>query len=297
MKEIKDSKIRIRKNHKKKDKYDTLDITMELEKSLNIDIEKEIEDKKIREKIKRKIIKNVAIIIIIVIIASLVGFFIWLNDTYKTTEYASHYMISTSRVEVKKDNSNIEFIPRKNANGIGIILYPNQKTKPMSYSRLSSMLAKDGYNVYVPKLKFNFSPFSKNLATDIINQNPSIRQWYLIGHSSSGDIALEKAANEKKINGVIFLGSYPIADDLKLINKPVLSIWGTKDGLLDLSKFSEYKSNMPQNAHYYEIIGGNNGNFADIITIPGDNKSIITAEEQQAQTVNRINQFIGSLSK
>ncbi len=41
------------------------------------------------------------------------------------------------------------------------------------------------------------------------------------------------------------MGTYPLNDELKLINEPVLTIWGTNDGVLDFSKFSTYKSNLP----------------------------------------------------
>ncbi len=238
-------------------------------------------------------IKNIFIAIFLVFVILIVGFFLWLKDSYKTNEYASHYMLSTSNVDVEnKDNGTLVFKPRKLASSTGIIIYPGQKIEPKSYARLSNMMANSNYTVFVPKLRFNFSSFSLNLADRIIKENPNIKKWYLVAHSTSGDVALKEAANQKKILGVVFLGSYPSGDDLKLINKPVLSIWGTKDGILDFTKFKEYKSNMPSNAHFYEIVGGNNTNFADIETIPNDNKAIISAEEQQKEVRNEITKFI-----
>ena len=292
MKEIKKSKIRIKRDNKSKKYDDTLGITMELEKSLTIDDEIEKEKKRINEKIKHKIVKNVMIITAIILVSLVVGFFLWLGNYYQTTEYASHYMLSNKLVDVRKTDDVLEFIPKSNNKNIGIVIYPSQKIKPMSYSRLSNIMAQYGYSVFIPRLRFNCSFLSKGLATDIINKNRDIRQWYLIGHSSSGEVALKEAANEKRIQGVIFLGTYPTGDDLKLINKPALSIWGTKDGLLDLSNFNEYKNNMPQNAHYYEIVGGNNSDFADIKMIPGDNKAIIKPEKQQKETLQQIISFI-----
>lgn len=293
MKEIKESKIRIKSDKKKKDDYDTLGITRELEKSLRIDDEIEKEKHRVKEKFRRKITKNILAAIGVVIVVALIGFFVWLNNTYKTNEYAAHYMISTPHVEVTTENNGtIIFAPKSDASKIGVIIYPGQKIEPKSYARLSNMIANSKYTVYVPKLRFNFSSFSSDLATRIIKKNPQITTWYLVAHSTSGDAALKEAANQKKIAGVVFLGTYPTGDDLKLINKPVLSIWGTKDGILDFTKFNEYKNNMPSNAHFYEIIGGNNTDFADIQTIPNDNKAIISAEEQQIQAANEIVSFI-----
>lgn len=293
LKEIKESKIRIKRDKKKKDDYDTLGITRELEKSLRIDDEVEKEKHRVKEKVRRKITKNVIAVFGMLVAISIVGFFVWLNDTYKTNEYAAHYMISTPHVEVENEkNGTLVFKPKSGASKTGVIIYPGQKIEPKSYARLSNMIANSKYTVYVPKLRFNFSSFSSNLASKIIKENPEITKWYLVAHSTSGDVALNEAANQKKILGVVFLGTYPSGDDLKLINKPVLSIWGTKDGILDFTKFNEYKNNMPSNAHFYEIVGGNNTNFADIETIPNDNKSIISAEEQQMQAANEIVSFI-----
>ncbi len=298
MKEIKESKIRIKRDKKKKDEYDTLGITRELEKSLKIDDEVEKEKQRVNEKVRKKLIKNVLAVMCALAVISIVGFFVWLNDTYKTNEYATHFMISTPRIEVKnEENGTIIFKPKTGASKTGVIIYPGQKIEPKSYARLSNMLASSKYTVFVPKLRFNFSSFSSNLASKIIKENPDINKWYLVAHSTSGDVALNEAANQKKILGVVFLGTYPSGDDLKLINKPVLSIWGTKDGILDFSKFNEYKNNMPSNAHFYEIIGGNNTNFADIETIPNDNKSIISAEAQQKQAANEIISFIKGSEK
>lgn len=144
------------------------------------------------------------------------------------------------------------------------------------------------------KLRFNI-PL---LSTDIISgsfSNSEIKTWYVIGHSKSGSAAHKQAAENKHINGVIFLGSYTQEDDLKLINKPVLSIWGTKDGILDFSKYDEYKKNMPSNAKFHEIIGGNNTNFADINLMQGDTESIIKPEEQKNITVEQIDLFIKNI--
>lgn len=293
LKEIKESKIRIKRDKKNKDEYDTLGITRELEKSLRIDDEIEKEKHRVKGKVRKKIFKNILAVICVLVAISIVGFFVWLNDTYKTNEYATHFMISTPHVEVKnEENGVVVFKPKTGASRIGVIIYPGQKIVPKSYARLSNMIANSKYTVYVPKLRFNFSSFSSNLASRIIKENTEIDKWYLVAHSTSGDAALNEAANQKKILGVVFLGTYPSGDDLKLINKPVLSIWGTKDGILDFSKFNEYKSNMPSNAHFYEIVGGNNTNFADIETIPNDNKSIISAQEQQEQAANEIVSFI-----
>ncbi|WP_101772816.1 alpha/beta hydrolase [Peptostreptococcus faecalis] len=295
MKEIKDSKIRIKKkdsSDKKRD-FDTLSITRELEKSLSIGEQIDKEKERLKEEKKKRTIRNIGIAIIILIIISVTAFAIWLRDTYKTNEYSSHSMISTSLVDVKtQDDGSISFLPRKNNKEIGLIIYPGEKIIPRSYATLAQDISKKGFNVYVAKLKFNFPAFSSNVADSIIGENSNIKKWYLIAHSESGELALKEAANHQKIDGVVFLGSYPSGDDLKLINKPVLSIWGTKDGILDFTKFYEYKKNMPPTASFYEIVGGNNTGFADINMLDGDNKALISQGEQKNISSEQIVNFV-----
>ena len=95
MKEIKESKIRIKKDEKK-DEYDTLGITMELEKSLRIDDEVKKEKHRKKERARKKILKNITILLLGLAVTAVCIFFIWLNDTYKTNEYSSHYAFHRS---------------------------------------------------------------------------------------------------------------------------------------------------------------------------------------------------------
>ncbi len=293
LKEIKDSKIRIKKD-KKNRKYDTLSITRELEKTLNIKVANDkYQKKKNIKKITVILFRIIAVLAIILIIV----FFSWLKSPIKRNEYSNYYMNSKQDVQVVENKGdNIVFSPQMNSK-IGLIIVPGEKIENKSYARLCNMLAKKGYTVFVPEVRFNFPAFSKGSVKSIIDRNPGIDTWILIGHSTSGRAVLKQAANIKHINGVVFMGAYSEGNDLKLINKPALSIWGTKDGILDFTKFEVYKKNMPSNSHYYEIVGGNNTNFADIEVLDGDNKSIISAEEQQQETANKIDDFIKELDK
>ena len=93
------------------------------------------------------------------------------------------------------------------------------------------------------------------------------------------------------------MGTYPLNDELKLINEPVLTIWGTNDGVLDFSKFSSYKSNLPASAEFMEIVGGNNTNFADVDKITGDREARTGTSIQQDMSAKRIDRFITRTSR
>ena len=118
-----------------------------------------------------------------------------------------------------------------------------------------------------------------------------------MAHNTSGEVAAKAATGNKKIMGVVFMGTYPISEDLRVINEPVLTIWGTNDGVLDFSKFNTYKANLPTDAKYQEIVGGNNTNFADVEIISKDHKSRISTASQQDKAVKAIDRFILGISR
>lgn len=295
LREIKESKLRIRKN-KKDSSIDTLNITMELEKTLNINQTLELEREKMKRERKRFVLKLVLALVVVFSIISSVGYIIWLNRTYKVNEYANHAMISSYGVDIQKlEDSTLFFTNNSNKGDIGIIIIPAERVEQKSYARLSKSLAKKNHQVFVPKLTLNSAMFSKNKIEEIFKKHEDITKWIVIGHSDSGNMALKIAANEKKVIGAVFLGSYVIGDDLKLINKPSLLVWGTNDGILDFSKFNEFKKNLPEKTFFHEIVGGNNSNFADIQLLNKDNNANISNEEQQNQVVEQVQKFIENI--
>ncbi len=296
MNEIKESKIRIRKKHDR-DKFDTLGITQELEKSLSIEEELVKEKRKKEKEKKKKITRFVLVASIIAIVASVIYFLIKQNNVYKSNEYATHYMLSTQDVKVSTDkDNNINFTPTVSKKKIGVIIFPSDRVKNKAYARMAHLISQKGYTVVVPNEKLNMPVFLKGSTEKIAKKHPDIQSWCLVAHSKSGEMALQESANQKKIMGVVFLGTYPTGDDLRLINKKVLTIWGTKDGILDFTKFHKYKNDMPSNANFYEIVGGNNSNFADIELMDNDNKALISPTQQQEITVNEILNFIKSIT-
>lgn len=288
MKEIKESKIRVKREEKNKE-FNTLNITMELEKSLSIDKELEKEKNRIQaDKKKKRKRAAVAVLIFLVVIVSAYSIF-WISDVHRALESSSNYLNSNSNYSVKVGDD-IEFTPKKDYN-TGIIIYPGEKIEPKSYSQISSLLANYGYKVVVMKFPLNLPALSFDKAQKII-ENDKISNWYALSHTGSTQSAISQASNNKNIKGVILLGDFPRSDDLNLINKPMLSVWGTKDGFFDLAKFEESHKNLPKNSYFYEIEGGNNTNFANISKLKGDNDAIISADFQKSSTAKKIDEFI-----
>lgn len=289
MKEIKESKIRVKREEKKKD-FDTLNITMELEKSLSIDKELEKEKKRIQREKKKKIKKSVSAILISILVIVFAYSIFWISDVHRAVSSSERYLKSNSSYAVDTEGGDIKFTP-KGSYDTGIIIYPGEKIEPEAYSQISSLLAKYGYKVIVMKYPLNLPAFSFDKAQKLIDEE-DIDNWYVLSHTGSTQSAISQASNNKNIKGAILLGDFPRSDDLNLINKPMLSVWGTKDGFFDLAKFESSSKNLPKNSYFYEIEGGNNTNFANIETLKGDNEAIVSADSQKLGTVKKIDEFI-----
>ncbi|PDY35957.1 alpha/beta hydrolase [Bacillus wiedmannii] len=213
-----------------------------------------------------------------------IAFLTWSQFTYKPTKEA------LSLVDDKKDEDNIVF-GQKDAK-VGVIFYQGAKVEAEAYSYLGEALAKDGHFVVMPKLPLNLAILGINAVDSVIEQYPEVQKWYVAGHSMGG-VMISKYAfqNEDKVDGIIFLGSYP-ADDFSTKLIPMLSIYGEVDALATVEKIENSKKLMSKNTTMHMIKGGNHANFGMYGEQKGDNASLITSKVQQDETVKVIEQWL-----
>lgn len=283
------------KDTKTKDKRldETFSITMELERPLlyNEDLKnsKEIEGKNRKNKIN--IFKVVGIIFII----SIIGFCIWINDSYSAKDIANSALISDNQVEVTTDEF-ISFTPKNIKAKKGFIFYPADKVEAEAYASLCKEIAKDGYKVVIVPMPLNLPVLGSKKANKVINQYTDIEQWIIGGHSTGGTVASKFASNNNLIDGVVFLASYPLGEDLKHLGKNVLSIWGSKDGVVNFENLVKSKEKLPSDTEYVEIEGGNHSQFGDYGEQTKDNKAIITPKKQLEITASSISKFLEKMN-
>ncbi|WP_242242111.1 alpha/beta hydrolase [Bacillus cereus group sp. BfR-BA-01309] len=213
-----------------------------------------------------------------------ISFFVWSQFTYKPTKEA------LSLVEYKKEEDNIVF-GQKDAK-VGVIFYQGAKVEAEAYSYLGEALAKDGHFVVMPKLPLNLAIFGINVVDSVMEQYPEVQKWYVAGHSMGGAMISKYAfQHEDKIDGIIFLGSYP-ADDFSTKSIPMLSIYGEVDALATVEKIENYKKLMSKNTTMHMIKGGNHAYFGMYGEQKGDNASLITPKAQRDETVKVIEQWL-----
>lgn len=230
---------------------------------------------------KRKSFKG-AIIVIIIIGILFGGFYIYTIDYYRVDDMDIEEL-EASKVMIESTDQLTFFYPdEKTDRSTAMIFYPGGKVEYTAYSPLLVKLAEEGITGILVKMPFNLAVFDINAADKIFNDLPEIKNWYIGGHSLGGAMASSYASdNSESIKGLILLAAYPVDD----ISIPVLAVYGSNDGVLDITKLQNIKSIV-------EIEGGNHAYFGNYGEQGGDGTAAITRDEQQEETVAAIMDFI-----
>lgn len=229
---------------------------------------------------KKSYFKKVIIGLFVVILICIGGFYIYASDYY----HAKDYEVSNIKVE-QQDNYTVYGDTNSKT---GLIFYPGGKVEAKAYEPILAGLAEKGICVVLVEMPFNLAVLDSSAADGVINEFTNIQNWYIGGHSLGGAMAASYTANyQDKLKGVVLLAAYPT----KELDIPVLSIYGSEDGVLNREKYSDSIKNA-NNLSEIVIDGGNHAQFGNYGEQSGDNKSKISSEKQWNQTTNEILNFI-----
>ena len=226
---------------------------------------------------KRK--RMIPLVIVIVIVLACAWY---LLDYYKATERADEHVLNTANVIISETDYGLEFDgPGDDA----LIFYPGGRVEYTAYSALMRDLAEKGIDCYLVEMPANLAFLDTDKADGIIKDFPHDK-WYIGGHSLGG-VAASMYAADHDLDGLVLLASY----STKEIDEPTLEIYGTEDGVLNMSRLEEADKYLPIDNLEIELDGGNHAQFGDYGEQDGDGKATITAEEQQRQTAEEIVNF------
>ncbi|MEN6595109.1 MAG: alpha/beta hydrolase [Clostridiaceae bacterium] len=209
------------------------------------------------------------------------AFFAYTQDYYHADETANALLKTDSAI---KTDQNLTILTPDAANdtGVGLIFYPGGKVQETAYLPLLEQLRQNGLTCVLVKMPFRLAVFDIDAANDVYAQFPAISRWYLAGHSLGGAMASSYVGtNADRLAGLILLGAYPINDAAL----PTLAIYGSEDLNLDRTKLETVADQL-------EIAGGNHAYFGNYGEQEGDGTASISREDQQAQAVAAILEFI-----
>lgn len=181
-------------------------------------------------------------------------------------------------------------------NKMTVIFYPGALVTPNSYSIWAKQVAENGFTVKIVHFPLNMAFFNMNAASSLVSE----KEKYVIGgHSLGGAMAARYAHNHngKNLKGVFFLGAY--ADEKGRLDKTdlaVLSLTGSRDGVLNWEKYNSDRQYLPKNTKYVTIQGGNHGNFGSYGQQKGDKKATISNVQQQKIIAKQLAEWLQSIS-
>ena len=249
----------------------------------------------VRRKLKNKIPLLLHIIVSLlagVLLSFLVGFF-YLSIHYSAAEEVLAVLSDPAGATITKIYGG--YIVDGPGEKVAMIFYPGAKVDTEAYLPLMKRIADNGVDCFLADMPMRIALFNKNAADQFISHY-NYDCWLLGGHSMGGMIAAGYASEHSdKIDGVVLLAAYPnekMSDSVGL-----LSIYGTRDGVLNRKAYEKSKSLFP--LHFTEIVieGGNHSQFGSYHFQSNDGEASITASEQQAQTAFAIRKFADEISE
>lgn len=238
---------------------------------------------------KHRIVLGAAAVLILILGAML----FYLTSYAEAMQEALYAMKSDDKVEVI-DGKTILFKPKTMTTKTALIIYPGGKVDPKAYAPLARGIAEQGVQAVIVKMPFNLAIFGANRAMKVIEQNKDIENWYISGHSLGGVMAARFAkSHEADIDGLIFWAAYPEkASDLSASSLPIMSIYGSEDGMTTPGKISDTMHLLPSSTMWVSITGGNHSQFGWYGFQKGDNQAKITRDEQQKEIMEATMQLI-----
>lgn len=230
--------------------------------------------------------------IIVLVILAIVCVALWYLQPYQPDQAAHAAMQGGEGITVMDTNDWIVFQGGESREP-GLILYPGALVKPESYAPIARALAGSGYQVFVARMPLNLAVSDMQRATQVLKAYPH-KTFVIGGHSLGGAMAAQYASNHfDRIRGVFLLGAYPNKQgDLTQVDLPVLSLLGSRDGVIDLKKYEESKQFLPERTVYMSIEGGNHAQFGSYGAQEHDQPAAITPQEQWQQTVAAIKDWL-----
>lgn len=221
-----------------------------------------------------------ATVIIVLILVMITGGFLWYVSDYYPAEEAALEVLAQPTGIVVQDN--LTMLSPPYATDTAIIFYPGAKVEAKAYLPLLDQIREKGITCILVDMPFRMAIFDADAAQRVIPQYPEISHWYMAGHSMGGAMASKFASEHQDVvDGLILLGAYLYGD---YPPENTLTIYGSLNQSVE--NHIDYAENV------VEIEGGNHAQFGNYGPQKGDLPAEISAQEQQALTVEAIAQFL-----
>lgn len=235
---------------------------------------------------KKRPVKIISALLAVVLVCA-----IYLGNYYHADMEAVEAFAPVNAVEMRQDDAGNLVFGSEDAEA-GFIFYPGGKVEHRAYIPLMKALASEDILCVLVEMPFRLAVLDVNAADGIRKQYPEIKNWYIGGHSLGGAMAASYASKHADdFEGLVLLGGYSTSDltgtDLK-----VISVYGSRDRVMNRAKYEVGKMNLPKDSWQYVIEGGSHAYFGMYGLQKGDGEPTITNEEQIRQTAEIVAEFV-----
>lgn len=232
---------------------------------------------------KRTVLRLTAAILCLLVL----GCCIYVSDYYRAEET---FGILAPSVSLETFEDRMVFLPEKPE--AGLIFYPGGKVEFTAYAPLMAALAEENILCVLLKMPLNLAVLDVDAAKGIPEQFPEVERWYLAGHSLGGSMAASFAGKHADTyDGLILLAAYSTAD-LTETGLKVCSLYGDRDGILNLEKYQKYRNYLPEDTLEQVLKGGNHAGFGCYGHQEGDGISGLETGAQIQWTADRVLELI-----
>ncbi len=151
----------------------------------------------------------------------------------------------------------------------GLVFLPGARVDPQAYAPELRRVAEAGYLVVVLKEPFGFSIVDRDHAATIIANHPEIQHWAIGGHSLGGTVAAAYAEDDRRVEGLLLLASYP-SGRVGRADLRTTSVSGDLDRLVTPEDVARSKANLPEGTTYVVVPGASHASFGAYGPQPGD---------------------------
>ncbi|MCD9573846.1 alpha/beta hydrolase [Flavobacterium soyae] len=221
------------------------------------------------------------------------SFTIWLVYSYQSQGVSNLYLKDNAKIKVVNNENYFLFEPKIKTDKV-LFFYPGAMVDPKAYVPLCRQISENGLKVYLIKMPWRLASNGYKLPKELGLLDDKNIEYIFAGHSQGGKMAAQFVyENPGLIDKLILIGTtHPRDISIADSRIPILKIYGSDDGVADEKTILKNKSKLPESTKFVKIEGANHAQFGYYGFQFGDNSARISREQQQAETLKNILEFV-----